>query len=100
MEHDERIFLFVQTDVVPEMEEEFNHWYDEEHIPHLLKVPGVIMARRGRNTGNGQHYIAIYEHENLNVQHTEAYHAAVETEWAKRLRPYLRNFQRTIYKVI
>ncbi len=100
MEHNERIFLIVETDVEPEMEDEFNRWYDEEHIPGLLNVPGVIMARRGINTGNGQRYIAIYEHENLNVQHTEAYHAAIETEWTKRIRPYLRNFQRSIYKVI
>ena len=100
MEHNERIFLIVQTDVELEMEEEFNRWYDEEHIPALLNVPGVITARRGINAGHGRKYVAIYEHENLNVQHTQAYHAAIETEWTKRIRPYLRDLQRSIYKVI
>jgi hypothetical protein len=100
MEHNERIFLIVQTDIEPEMEEEFNRWYDEEHIPRLLNVPGVIMARRGINTGNGQKYIAIYEHENLDVQQTSAYKNAIETEWTKKIRLYLRNVERNVYKAI
>jgi len=93
MEQKGRILLIVQTDVAPEMEEEFNQWYEREHIPRLLKVPGVIMARRGMHTGNGQKYIAIYEHENLNVQHTSAYKNATETEWTKKIRPILEIFR-------
>jgi cyclophilin family peptidyl-prolyl cis-trans isomerase len=100
MEHKGRILLIVQTDIEPEMEEEFNRWYEEEHIPRLLNVPGVIMARRGINTGNGQKYIAIYEHEDLDVQYTSAYKNAIETEWTKKIRPYLRNFERNVYKAI
>lgn len=100
MEHNGQILLIVQTDVEPEMEGEFNRWYDEEHIPGLLRVPGVIAARRGINAGNGQKYIAIYEHENSNIQHTAAYRAAIETEWTRKIRPYLNNVQRKIYKVI
>ncbi len=92
------IFLIVRTDVSPEMEEEFDRWYNEEHIPLLLKVPGVLWAKRGKNTGEGQKYIAIYEHETADVQKTEAYRRALETEWAKKIRPHLRNFMREIYE--
>ncbi len=95
-----RILLIVQTDVEPEMEAEFNRWYNEEHIPSLLKVPGVIMAKRGVNAGNGQKYIALYEHDSPSVQHSAAYKAAIETEWTRKIRPYLRNFQRNIYNII
>jgi len=95
-----QILLIIRTDVVPEMEEEFNHWYDEEHIPRLLAVPGVIWAKRGINIGNGQKYIAIYEHENPEVQHTSAYRDALETEWTQRIRPHLRNFTREIYELL
>ncbi len=94
------IFLIVRTNVAPEMEEEFNRWYDEEHIPRLLKVPGVLMAKRGINTGNGQKYIAIYEHQDQSVQHTAAYKAVLETEWTKKIRPYLREFERHVYEVM
>src|SRR5437870_3555475 len=34
--------------VEPAAEAEFNKWYDEEHIPALAAVPGVLCARRFR----------------------------------------------------
>lgn len=94
------ILLIVRTDVVPEMEEEFNRWYNEEHIPRLLQVPGVLWAKRGMDTGNGQKYIAVYEHESGEVQKTAAYREALETDWTHRIRPYLRNFTREIYELL
>ena len=74
----------MKTDIEPEMEEQFNLWYEEEHIPRLLNVPGVIMARRGINAGKGQTYFEIYEDANLDVQHTSAYKNAIETKWTKK----------------
>ena len=100
MDENKRILLIIKTDIALEMEEEFNHWYDEEHIPRLLKVPGVLMAKRGLSAGNGQKYIAIYEHENSEVQQTSAYKNAIETEWTQKIRPYLRNFQKNVYTVL
>lgn len=94
------ILLIVRTDVVPEVEEEFNHWHNEEHIPRLLKVPGVLWAKRGKNAGEGQKYIAIYEHESGEVQKTTAYREVLETGWARKIRPYLRNFVREIYQLL
>ena len=40
-------YLFVETSLVqPELDEEFNNWYEQEHIPELSKVPGWQRARR------------------------------------------------------
>jgi hypothetical protein len=100
MEGKNHIILIVQTDIAPEMEEEFNRWYDKEHIPRLLGVPGVVKAVRGLNAGNGPKYIAIYEHENSEVQHTPAYKNAIETEWAHKIQPHLRNFKRNVFTVL
>jgi hypothetical protein len=100
MSSGKHIFLIVRTDVAPEMEDEFNRWYDEEHIPRLLRVPGVLWAKRGMNTGAGQKYIAVYEHESGEVQKTEAYRDALETDWTHKIRPYLRNFAREIYELL
>jgi hypothetical protein len=36
----------VRLDADPEKEKEFNEWYNKEHIPALLQVPGVISANR------------------------------------------------------
>lgn len=99
MSSEKHILLIVRTDVLPEMEEEFNRWYNEEHIPRLLKVPGVLWAKRGKNTGEGQKYIAFYEHESAEVQKSPAYRDALETDWTHKIRPYLRNFIREIYEL-
>ena len=99
MESEKHVIVIVRVDVKPEMEEEFNRWYDEEHIPNLMKVPGVIWAKRGSNTGEGPKYIAVYEHENINVQHSDAYKEAVFTEWTKKLKPHL-NMEREVYELL
>ncbi len=87
MDSKKHILITVRIDVKPEMEEEFNRWYDQEHIPNLLAVPGVIWAKRGINTGKGPKYIAVYEHENINIQHTDAYKKAVQTDWSEKSAP-------------
>ena len=41
--------LFVSIGDIPdEHADEFNRWYDEEHVPMISKVPGVLRARRLR----------------------------------------------------
>ena len=58
----------------PSREEEFNRWYDEVHLPDLLKVPGLVAAQRYRFHGHTPMfpppegapeptYVAIYEFE-------------------------------------
>jgi DNA-binding transcriptional MerR regulator len=100
MNSEKHILMIIRTDVAPEMEEEFNRWYNEEHIPLLLRVPGVLWAKRGVNIEEGQKYIAVYEHESVEVQQTPAYRNALETDWTHRIRPHLRNFKREIYGLL
>lgn len=97
MKKEPRIILIVQMDIAPEMEEEFNRWYEEEHIPLLLQVPGVLSARRGVSNEGSPKYIAIYEHENINVQKSSAYQRAIETEWSRRIRPHFKNLTRRVF---
>jgi len=40
------IINVVGTRPIPEVEEEYNKWYDEVHIPMVLKHPNVISVRR------------------------------------------------------
>src|SRR5438067_1084538 len=40
--------------------DEFNDWYDPEHVPALARVPGVLCARRFRTSGGNPKYIALY----------------------------------------
>jgi hypothetical protein len=65
--------LMLWTDVDPEYEAEFNRWYNEEHIAHLLKVPGFLSAGRYRALKGGPKYLAMYELEEPNVLRTSAF---------------------------
>jgi hypothetical protein len=65
--------LMVWTDIDAEHEGEFNRWYDEEHIPRLLQVPGFLSAGRYQALRGGPKYLAIYELEDHNVLRSSAY---------------------------
>jgi hypothetical protein len=39
------IFL-VYVDIDTQHVQEFNKWYNEEHLPELLSVPGILSAAR------------------------------------------------------
>ena len=41
-----RGLMVVFADVPAQYEDEFNRWYDEEHIPERLSIPGVLSAAR------------------------------------------------------
>ena len=110
-------YLFiVSMDVAPEKEALFNEVYDREHIPNLLKVPGVRSAQRMRTeqakvtiggetktlTGAGQpKYTAIYEIDSPDVINSKAWADAGEIgRWPKEVRPYTTNRRHIVRKMI
>ena len=73
-------------DAPPEHEDEFNRWYDEEHLPLLSQVRGVLRARRFVDLRAPKpRYIALYELDNESVIQHPQWQAALRTEWAKRI---------------
>jgi hypothetical protein len=56
-------------------EDEFNDWYDLEHIPERLRVPGVVGCERWIGTENQKVSVVTYELENVDVLKSEAYNA-------------------------
>ncbi len=66
---DRHIYL-AQTNVVPGREEEFNDWYDHEHLSDILSMEGWIAAQRfrasdrpGSQNRSPYEYLTIYEME-------------------------------------
>jgi hypothetical protein len=41
-----RGLLLTMTEPPPQMEEEFNAWYDDEHLAERLAIPGFRSAKR------------------------------------------------------
>lgn len=64
--------LFSEMVPEPDWEDEFNSWYDTEHIPIRMKVPGFIGAQRYRNV-SGPGYLAVYDLRSRDVLTTDAY---------------------------
>lgn len=56
----------VRTQCPPQYAEMFNKWYDETHVPLLMKFKGIKRAARyQRISENGEHleFLATYEFE-------------------------------------
>jgi hypothetical protein len=82
--------LLTMTEPPAQMEEEFNAWYDTEHLPERLSIPGFHSARRWVDPhapeGSGK-YLATYELDSPQVLQTAEYLAHVGdnfTPWSKR----------------
>src|SRR2546427_11991470 len=52
--------LFSEMTPDASWEDEFNEWYDDEHIPLRMAVSGFRSAQRYRS-GETRNYLAIYE---------------------------------------
>jgi hypothetical protein len=78
-----RGLLLTLTEPPPGMEEEFNAWYDEEHLPERLAIPGFRSARRWVSDRT---YLATYELDSADVLQSAAYLARFRnpTPWSKR----------------
>jgi hypothetical protein len=103
-------------DVAPDKEALFNEVYDQEHIPELLKVPGVRGVTRAKTeraavsiggekkpvTGEGAPtYTAIYELDSPDVLVSEAWAKAVELgRWPEEVRPFTSNRHHVVRKVV
>jgi hypothetical protein len=74
----EGLFL-VYTDLIdPKYEEELNAWYNTEHLPELLSLPGFIAAARYVATRGSPKYLAVYELTSVEaVQTTEYNHGMI-----------------------
>ena len=86
--------LLNAMNVTAEAEDDFNTWYDQEHLPALATVPGTLAARRYRSgeDAEGTHrYVAIYHLASPDVTRSEAWKAAVETPWTDQVRPHFRD---------
>jgi hypothetical protein len=108
-------YLFVASmDVDPDKEELFNEVYDTEHLPNLLKVPGVqsvarmegepfaisIGGEEKRVPHDGPRHSALYEIDNPDVLVSREWAKAVEAcRWSRDVRPFTHNRRHALYRL-
>lgn len=111
-----RYILTVSMDVQADKEALFNEVYDTEHVPLLLKVPGVVSVTRAKMeplamfiggekktiVAEGEpRYMAIYEIESPDVLTGEGWAKAVEEgRWPGQVRPYTSNRRHVLRRVL
>jgi hypothetical protein len=93
-----RGLLLNAMNIVPELETEFNEWYDKEHIPALGAVPGVLRARRFRGTSGNRQYVALYHLADPDVVESAEWKQARQSEWTSRLQPHFRDHLRLVLR--
>src|SRR5205085_1590960 len=79
--------LIAAMDFSAAPEEEFHDWYDLEHIPERLRVPGFLNADRWIGTENPKISVATYDLDNVGVLHSPPYLAVGGdngSPWTKR----------------
>ena len=80
--------LFASFDYSPAQEDEFNDWYDLEHVPERMRVPGFLNAQRWVGDENPKIDVATYDLETHAVMTSPAYQAiggANGSVWTKRV---------------
>ena len=103
-----KFLLLASMDVDPSRESIFNQVYVQEHIPNLLRVPGVLSVARYEREDlsmsiGGQvrempryhpKYHALYELESPDVLVSESWAEAIELgRWPQEVRPFTANRQ-------
>ena len=81
-------FLLVLMQPPPAFEEEFNAWYDTEHVPERAAVPGFQSALRYTCVDGHPRYLAMYDTERPEVFDTEGYLRVSfdrSSPWTKRV---------------
>lgn len=93
-------FVFVVGHEVPRnRHQEFNAWYNNEHLPSLLAVPGFLTGRRfilaGRKIppivdrgGSLSKYLTVYDIENESTFESDAFRKAALSPWSDWVRSW------------
>ena len=67
--------LVAGFDYSPVDADEFNAWYDTEHVPERQRTPGFVNCERWLGADNPKISIATYDLQSLDVLKSEAYRA-------------------------
>lgn len=84
----------VHTDVPDDVATEYNAWYDEEHLPRLAKVPGVVRARRYVSPDAHPRYFTAYDLADRDAFTSPEGLKARKTPWTARMRDLFSNTRR------
>jgi hypothetical protein len=90
-----RWLYIVHTDIPSDVVDDYNAWYDEEHLPRLVGVPGVERARRYvADESLSPRYLTAYDLSIRGAFESPQGLKARKTPWTERMRSLFQNTRR------
>jgi hypothetical protein len=90
----------VHTDIPDDIVDEYNEWYDKEHLPRLVTVPGVVRARRYTAVEGHPRYLTAYELTDPNAFESPEGLQARKTPWTAKMRSLFHNTRRRMCRLV
>ena len=95
----------VHTDIPDHIVNEYNAWYDSEHLPRCVGIPGVLRARRYTAAActsghSGPKYLTASELTGPDVWESPAALQARRTPWTEKMRSLFSNTRRNLYQLV
>lgn len=90
----------VHTDIPDDIVDEYNEWYDQEHLPRLVTVPGVIRARRYTAVAGNPRYLTAYELTDKDAFESPEGLKARKTPWTAKMRSLFHNTRRRMCRLV
>jgi hypothetical protein len=93
--------LLTSMDIDATDEEDFNRWYDREHLQERVAIEGFIEARRYVAHTGSPKYLCLYSTTTIEVLDSPAYRArlASPTDWSKTTMARFKNMIRAVARV-
>ena len=93
--------LLIWTSVDPAYEQDFNQWYDQEHMQERAAIKGFRWSRRYHSDTCARPYLALYQTDTLHVFTSEPYRQAFtkQTQWSERNFTRMRDTSRRVNAV-
>jgi hypothetical protein len=93
--------LLIWTSVDPAYEQDFNQWYDQEHMQERAAIKGFRWSRRYHSDTCARPYLALYQTDTLRVFTSEPYRQAFtkQTQWSERNFTRMRDTSRRVNAV-
>ena len=93
--------LLTSMDIDAADEEDFNRWYDREHLEERVAIEGFLEARRYVAEEGSPKYLSLYSTETFEVLDSPPYRKALanQTDWSKTNISRFKNMIRAVARI-
>lgn len=93
--------LMTSMDIDPAHEQEFNQWYDREHLAERVAIDGFLEARRYVAVNAAPKYLGLYSTATFDVLDSDAYRKALanQTAWSLANIGRFKNMLRSVARI-